>query len=798
VATLPAPTDAWSQPPALNAPLVRVSWTRYLSALRRNKWLMLVVVLLGAGTGFLLTRRLTPEYEVHATLWISHNTNTPVPGRAEPIRAGEQMRQTSWPDLVTSFAILESVVRRMSLNVIPARPADTAVLASFTTDEQFRPGTYELRVDESGWQYQLLDEDGAELQAGVLGDSIGRPLGFRWRPTPTTLGPGRAVEFTVVTPREAALALRRNVKIAFSQESNLLGLTLTGSDPQRITAIMSALLDEFTGIAAELKRRNVTEVAKALKQQLDHAERELKDAEMALERFRVHTITLPSEVTGNGDADATQSPLFETFFTRRTEYEDVRRRRIGLENTLTAVQRGEIAPSALWSAAAVDSNAPPELRAALTELAMKQTELRAARRTFTDEHKTVRDLIAEIETLTTQAIPPMVATVISELKRQEDGLASQIQSTARELRDIPNRTTEEIRLRRNLEARSSLFATLKSRYEEATLAEASTVPDVSILDRPVAPQHPGQSRAPYVILLAVVVSIALAIALALIRDRMDTRFRYAEQATNELGLEVVGVVPALAHGALESRDPEEESQLVEAFRGIRLNLMHAFDGNGGVRFTVSSPGPGDGKSLVCAHLALSFAEAGCRTLLIDGDLRRGQLHGRFNIERRPGLLDYLESDVALEEVLKASGYKDLTLIPRGRLHQRAPELLMSPKMSRLMDALEPRYDAIIVDSPPLGAGIDPFVLGTTTGSMMLVLRSGETDRRMAEAKLKVVQRLPIHLLGVVLNDLRDEGTYPYYAYLPSDLSEDRPRAGDTESQLADLARRTMPASAEKR
>jgi tyrosine-protein kinase Etk/Wzc len=85
-------------------------------------------------------------------------------------------------------------------------------------------------------------------------------------------------------------------------------------------------------------------------------------------------------------------------------------------------------------------------------------------------------------------------------------------------------------------------------------------------------------------------------------------------------------------------------------------------------------------------------------------------------------------------------------------------------MNELMASLRSQYEAIIVDSPPLSAGIDPFALGATTTNMVIVLRTGESDRKLAEAKLEVLARLPIRVLGAVLNDIRDAGAYRYYSY----------------------------------
>ena len=756
-------------PPVMSTePLLRISWSRYFAALRRYKWLIVAILVVGTALGFGVTRMLAPVYEVHSTLWIS--TETRAEERATPIRAGEAPRETSWPELLTSFAILEGVVRQMSLNVTPAEPADTTLFAGFDTDERFRPGAYELSVEESGWQYKLATADGKQVQAGILGDSIGRALGFKWLPPPSALRPGQTVEFALVTPREAAIELRKSLKVGFSRESNLLSLTLKGDDPQRITRVMTGILDGFIATAAELKRRTVAEVGKTLKEQMVRAEKDLLDAEVALERYRVNTIMLPSESTpATGKEEHSRNPVVDGFFATQVEYDNTRRDRQAVESTLAAVQAGTLDPGALWSVPAVETGAPPTLQAALDELSAKQTELRAAQRTYTDNHPAVRELKGEVQELSATTIPNLVAGVLAELRRRESVLGAQLHRTAQQLRDMPTRTMEENRLRRNVEARELLYTTLKQKYEEATLAEASAMPDVSILDSPVAPERPSSNRAPFIIMLAFVISAVVAVAVAVLLDHIDARFRYPEQAINEMGLEVLGAVPALKQTTPAARDPGEAAQLVEALRSIRLNLMHAFNGSGPVMFTVSSPAPGDGKSLVSSHLAMSFAEAGTRTILIDGDLRRGQVHSKFGVQRQPGMLDYLDEDAELDQVLRDSGYENLTVMPRGRANHRAPELLISPRMSELIADLQQRYEAIIFDSPPLGAGIDPFVLGTATGSLLLVLRSGETDRKMAEVKLKVLERLPVRLLGTVLNDFRDESAYTYYTYSESEL-----------------------------
>jgi capsular exopolysaccharide synthesis family protein len=289
------------------------------------------------------------------------------------------------------------------------------------------------------------------------------------------------------------------------------------------------------------------------------------------------------------------------------------------------------------------------------------------------------------------------------------------------------------------------------------------------------PDKPTSNSAPRLILMAFMASTGLALALAILLDMLDKRFRYPEQVTNELGLSIFGAIPAIKNLKSGKEDLEEASHVVEAFRTIRLNLVHSYGAAGPVLLTISSPGPGDGKSLVCSNLALSFAEAGYKTLLLDGDIRRGELHRMFGAERIPGLIDYLMKNASLEQVLRPTTHKNLSLLPCGTRRHHGPELLGSGAMAELMAELKARFNVVILDSPPLGAGIDPFVLGTAAGNIMLVLRSGETNRQMAEAKIRLLDRLPIRVLGAVINDINaGESSYQYYSYVYGYVSDEDP------------------------
>jgi capsular exopolysaccharide synthesis family protein len=258
--------------------------------------------------------------------------------------------------------------------------------------------------------------------------------------------------------------------------------------------------------------------------------------------------------------------------------------------------------------------------------------------------------------------------------------------------------------------------------------------------------------------------LVFAIGLALLLDTVDRRIRYPDQASHELGLPIVATVPQLPKGGISKQSPEQISQLVESFRTMRMNVLNATGSQ--VALAVSSPSPGDGKSFISSNLAMSFADAGFRTLLVDGDTRRGSLHETFGLSQTAGLTEFLAREADQDAIVHATGHENLFVIPSGNRRRRSPELLTSPELGQLMSSMRSRFDAVIFDTPPFAAGIDAYAIAAATGSVLVVLRIGQTERRMAAAKLALVDRLPISVLGTVLNAAPSNGEYEYYGYVP--------------------------------
>ena len=731
---------------------------RLVQSFKRYKWLIIALTLIGLGGGFVATRYISPSYTVGATIWIETPTNDRTGG---PIQGDRLLGSRAWVDLLTTYVVLDPVVRERKLYLSAARGPDSVLFRNFALGERFLPGPYELKIDPDGKRWELKHGKLLVTDNGAVGDSVGRRVGLLWVPRPPRASYGRTVQFTVKTPREASEHLVERLTTDLREET-FLRIGLSETNPVEAAATLNALIKRYVDEAATQKRQKLTLLASVLDSQVVEQAEKLRVAEEGLEAYRVRTITLPREdqpqvATG---LSLTQPTVYTQYFTIRQARDDLRRDRRAIEEVLAKVRAGTVAVDAFNTIPTVRS--APDLQRVLLELSTLEADLRVKLQRYTEEFREVKDVRERIATLRDKTIPMYAEALVSRLTDQEQELSTQIASYERDMREIPTRAQTESRLRRQFDQADALYRNLESSRQQARLAEASAIPDVRILDSAEVPTSPNRNSTASLILIGLGAGLGLGLALAFLLDRVDRRVRYPEQISHDMGLAILGTIPQVRH---HSGSPDDVAQVIESFRSVRLNLMHCYQPGTTISLAISSPSPGDGKSLISSNLALSFAESGLRTLLIDGDIRRGDLHRTFGLERRPGLLDYLGGEADHTEILRPATHPQLMVIPCGTRRRQGPELLGSARMHDLMNMLRGRYEVIIVDTPPLGAGIDPFVLATATGHLALVLRAGETDRQLAEAKLQMLDRLPVRLLGAILNDVRvGEGAYKYYAY----------------------------------
>jgi tyrosine-protein kinase Etk/Wzc len=745
---------------------------RYLNAVLRQKWMILMLGVVGAGVGFGVSQFMAPIYMATGKIWMQAGPAAGVaPGG--PIRAGQLLKEAGWLELVRSQQVIIPVIREQKLYLNLAVADDSVLFRDFALDSTFSAGSYKLVLDNSRQQFTLYNGAGAVVSQAPAGQPLGANIGFAWTPPASGMANRKEIEFAVRDLNDIANELRSpsSLELRMPPDQQFLILTLRGQDPARIAATLNAVMDSVVAISGELKAKKMRVEAEILEVQLQHADSVLDVESQRYDAFRVATITKPTDqgvVIPSGGA-ITEPPAITSYFAQKGKLDELRSDKAAIARALAEPRTAAELVTALEAVPSVRASTP--LMSALADLNKDEATLRVLLKDYMEEHRLVVTQTAQRDTLQKVIIPRYARQLLSELEARDSVLSNQVTSAATELREIPQRRGSEDRLKRAVEIADELYRDLKNRTEEAKLAAATTaVPDISVLDRASVPETPAVDPRLRWLLACTVAGLGLGILGALVRDRLDPRLRYPSEVTAGMGLHILGAVPALRRGRIGASDM---ALAVEAFRAIQLSLMHAHgtngNGNGGghspVTVTFTSPGASDGKSFVTTNLAIAFADMGHRTLVIDGDVRRGTQHQLMGTSHKPGLTDYLAGKVTRAEIVQSTRYPLLDMIGCGSRGEHGPKLLGSPAMSRLIQDLKGEYDVILIDSPPLGACVDPMILGTLTRNMVLILRTGTTDRTMAESKLDTLDRLPIRVIGAILNDVSAHGPYRYYSYM---------------------------------
>jgi tyrosine-protein kinase Etk/Wzc len=241
--------------------------------------------------------------------------------------------------------------------------------------------------------------------------------------------------------------------------------------------------------------------------------------------------------------------------------------------------------------------------------------------------------------------------------------------------------------------------------------------------------------------------------------------------SSKSAISTIGGVGELGARLVAGRDPR--NPVSEAYRSLRTNLTFSNPDKPPKIIVFTSPLPQDGKSTTAANLAITLTQQGIKTLLIDADLRRGLLHGVFGANRDPGLTNVLAGGAAISEAIQEIDLQEsgkLDFMSSGPYPPNPAEILGSQRMKSLLQALDERYDLVLIDSAPLTVVTDAAVLGTKADGVVLVARANVTEKGALTYAAEQLRNVRAPILGCVLNDVdyrRDSryySTYGKYGY----------------------------------
>lgn len=322
-----------------------------------------------------------------------------------------------------------------------------------------------------------------------------------------------------------------------------------------------------------------------------------------------------------------------------------------------------------------------------------------------------------------------------------------------------------------LNALQGKLLTLQSNY--ASLLDTSSdevVNTLSIIEEADLPLRPTNSDSWLYVGLAGLLGFTLSVSASYLLESLDHTLKSVEDVLELTDLPVMAKLPSSSQPATDGAPngyliADKMSPSFEAIRILRTNLEFQQLSHEGPRtILVASPGAGDGKSTVAANLAVAFAEAGKRTVLVDADLRRPNVHSILGLENSQGLTQLFTGHHAVGSVASVTSQSpNLWAIPAGAPSPNSAEILSSPRMTQVMDSLSREFEAVIIDSPP-SLLADASILAYGVDGVILVVRLNHTPRGPLQASLEQLRHVNANVVGLVINDLNRSSSLGYLGY----------------------------------
>ncbi|MBK5245308.1 MAG: CpsD/CapB family tyrosine-protein kinase [Eubacteriaceae bacterium] len=207
-----------------------------------------------------------------------------------------------------------------------------------------------------------------------------------------------------------------------------------------------------------------------------------------------------------------------------------------------------------------------------------------------------------------------------------------------------------------------------------------------------------------------------------------------------------------------------KSQISEAFRNMRTNITFSDIDNELQVLAVTSSSSSEGKTTIISNYAVALAQSGKRILLMDCDLRRPQIHRKFDLTNKKGLTNILLKEIPIADGIQKTEVPNLFIIASGPIPPNPSEILASRRMGELITELKKDFDYVLLDAPPLGLVTDAAVLSSVAEGYIIVVSLGESDRDGVKYVIETIQNISANIIGVVANKVRSNKRYMDYGY----------------------------------
>ncbi len=720
-------------PASPHRPIASATWhpTEYLRILYKRRWVAIPGFILVFLTGAVSSLRTTPLYEATTQIMVEKDAR-----RATSIDSVLAEREAWYED--TFYATQTRVLQSRQL-------------AQKTVEALARDGKPE----------KLPTPQRFSLSPIVWGTS-GLAAVKRWMGQAPP--PARAAADPADDRAGQVDHFLGSLSVVPVRTSTLVDLRYRSPDAEFAAKAVNTLAEEYINHSLETRVDASKEMNDWLSTQLVDLRAKVDESERALQAFKERNRTV--------SVDEKQNIVVARLNALNTQWTDARIARFDKESRYQQIlalrQRGEPLDGL---PAVMASEAVQRLKTDLAGLESKAADLR--RQEFGENYGPLKALTADIAATRTrlnaeiEKIADLVRGEFEAARAKEEATFQALEAQKNEAIGLDRQAIDYAQIQREADSNRQIYENMLLRTKESTISNEFKGSNIRIVDRAEIPRAPVLPDTRRDLTVAAVGGLALGLLLAFGVEYFDSRIKSPEEIKTHLGLPFLGLIP-VAPGSEKAQEApmlgdDVPPAFAEAIRAVRTAVIFSSADPGARSLIVTSTGPGEGKTVVSSSLAIALASAGQRTLVVDADLRRPRLHDALGRSQEPGLSNVLIGEVPVNDAIRTTTVKNLSLLSAGHIPPNPAELLGSPRYLALFEELKGRFDWIILDAPPVMPVTDAAIVARPAGGVLFVIGSEMTPRQSAQTAIEHLRSANAKFVGAVLNKVNIHRHSYYYA-----------------------------------
>ena len=592
------------------------------------------------------------------------------------------------------------------------------------------------------------------------------------------------------------------LRVVHREGTDIIDISYSSVYGKEAMTIANMIAAVYKDLEKEISAEEANSSVEFLDQMVKRQEDKLSEAEEAIKNYKIDYNMYDSEGSAtlfNNRLATLESEIYNHFAetnirneqiifleSKLTEDEknladkistDINAQMVALRSDITALESQLIQNSMIYGethGAVIEIN---------KKLAILKIELDKKVKALIGEGITIGDPLVERQNNISQLLSLRSEIFGLNLKREETLKLKEIYSN--KISELPEKQLNLSRLKRDESVLTQNYSFIRQQLEAAKIRAASGSGKVQIIDVARKPETPISPNNFNDLFQGFIFSIFLATIVVYVKEFLDNSIRKPVDIENH-NLSILGIIPSIGsqnndykssllfragrktnksikRSIITKEDPR--SPISEAYRSLRTSLLYTDVDMDTKSILVSSAGPGEGKTTTVANMAITYANLGKKTLLVDTDLRRPVVHKVLELNKEPGITNYLAGATKnFSDLVQKTDIHNLSVVSSGIIPPNPSELLGSEKMANLITKLEKEWDVVLFDSPPLVAVTDATMISKEIDKIVIVVKVGQTNKGAFSRTIELLNNVKAPIGGVVLNAVTQNNSYGSYYY----------------------------------